>query len=49
MQGVNEQTSIYEWLVQIPVLITIKLGVRQHALHYTALYSSGCGATQPLG
>lgn len=26
MQGVNEQTSIYEWLVQVPVLITIKLG-----------------------
>lgn len=26
-QGTNKQTSIYEWLVQIPVLITVKLGI----------------------
>lgn len=26
-QGGNKQTSIYEWLVQIPVLVTVKLGI----------------------
>lgn len=26
-QGENKQTSIYEWLVQIPVLVTVKLGI----------------------
>ncbi len=27
LQGVNKQTSIYEWLIQIPILVTIKLGI----------------------